>query len=89
MIGPSQLLATVRTFGQHRLELAELAVRRIDNHSEWVIASRRVFGRNIALKQFHARRNLSWRAILCRSSRCGADFHQTTELHRASAHFDN
>jgi hypothetical protein len=50
--------ATVRTFGQHRLKLAELAVRRIDNHSEWVITSlfRRVFGRNIALKQFHARR---------------------------------
>src|SRR6266545_7445034 len=31
--------ATVRTFGQHRLELADLAVRRIDNHGERVIAS--------------------------------------------------
>jgi hypothetical protein len=53
-----QPLATVWTFGQHRLELAKLAVRRIDNQGEWVIASlfRRVCGRNIALKQFHARR---------------------------------
>jgi len=86
-----QPLATVGTFGQHRLELAELAVGRIDNYGEWVIASlfRRVFGRNIALKQFHARRNLPWRATSVSLSKLSCRFSPDNVIAATSAHVGN